>query len=38
MAEVGSIAEDTSAAIVRQLTGGKVDKAALAAAVKAARG
>lgn len=38
MREVGAIAEDTSAAIVQQLTGGKVDKAAVAAAVKAVRG
>lgn len=37
MAEVGSIAEETSAAIVQQLTGGKIDKAALAAAVKSVR-
>ncbi len=38
MREVGSIAEETSAAIVQQLTGGKVDKAALSAAVKSVRG
>ena len=38
MREVGTIAEDTSAAIFQQLTGGKVDKAALAAAVKSVRG
>jgi len=38
MGEVGSIAEDTSAAIIEQLTGGKVDKAALSAAVKSVRG
>ncbi len=38
MREVGSIAEETSAAIVQQLTGGKVDKAAVAAAVKSVRG
>lgn len=37
MAEVGSIAEETSAAIVQQLTGGKIDRAALAAAVKSVR-
>ena len=37
MREVGSIAEETSAAIVQQLTGGKVDKASLAAAVKSVR-
>ncbi|MCC6205519.1 MAG: ATP F0F1 synthase subunit B, partial [Hyphomicrobiales bacterium] len=37
MKEVGSIAEDTAAAIVQQLVGGKTDKAAIAAAVKAAR-
>ena len=38
MQEVGTIAEETSAAIIQQLTGGKADKAALAAAVKAVRG
>ena len=38
MREVGSIAEETSAAIVQQLTGSKVDKAAIAAAVKSVRG
>lgn len=38
MKEVGSIAEDTAAEIVQQLVGGKADKAAVAAAVKAARG
>jgi F-type H+-transporting ATPase subunit b len=38
MKEVGAIAEETSAAIVQQLTGGKVDRAALAAAVKLVRG
>ena len=38
MREVGAIAEETSAAIVQQLTGGKVDKASLAAAVKSVRG
>lgn len=38
MREVGSIAEETSAAIVQQLTGGKIDKAAIAAAVKSIRG
>lgn len=38
MNEVGSIAEETASAIVRELVGGSVDKAALAAAVKAARG
>lgn len=38
MAEVGGIAEATTAAIVQHLTGGKVDKAALAAAVKSVRG
>ena len=38
MSEVGTIAEETASAIVRELVGGSVDKAALAAAVKAARG
>ncbi|WP_274629862.1 F0F1 ATP synthase subunit B [Arvimicrobium flavum] len=38
MSEVGSIAEETAAAIVQQLVGGKADKAAVAAAVKTARG
>jgi F-type H+-transporting ATPase subunit b len=38
MGEVGTIAEETSAAIIQQLTGGKVDKASLAAAVKSVRG
>lgn len=38
MKEVGTIAEDTAIAIVEQLVGGKGDKAAVAAAVKAARG
>lgn len=37
MGEVGSIAESTAAAIIEQLTGGKADKAAIAAAVKASR-
>ncbi|HEY5818418.1 MAG: F0F1 ATP synthase subunit B [Tardiphaga sp.] len=37
MAEVGSIAESTAAAIIEQLTGGKADKAAITAAVKASR-
>jgi F-type H+-transporting ATPase subunit b len=37
MAEVGGIAEETSAAIVEQLTGGKADRAALADAVRLAR-
>lgn len=37
MGEVGSIAESTATAIVEQLVGGKADKAAIAAAVKAAR-
>ena len=36
MAEVGSIAEDTAAEIVQQLTGSKVEKSAVASAVKAA--
>lgn len=35
MNDVGAIAEDTTAAIVDQLLGGKVDKATVAAAVKA---
>jgi len=38
MNEVGTIAEETASVIVRELVGGSVDKAALAAAVKAARG
>lgn len=38
MKEVGSIAEDTAGAIVQELLGGKTDKTAIAAAVKAARG
>ena len=38
MKEVGSIAESTTSAIVEQLVGGKADKAAVASAVKAARG
>ncbi|RJG46040.1 F0F1 ATP synthase subunit B [Mesorhizobium sp. DCY119] len=37
MKEVGTIAEDTAAAIVQELIGGKADKAAVAAAVKAVR-
>jgi F-type H+-transporting ATPase subunit b len=37
MKEVGTIAEDTAAAIVQELIGGKLDKASVAAAVKAAR-
>jgi F-type H+-transporting ATPase subunit b len=37
MGEVGTIAEDTAAAIVQQLTGAKVDKPAVSAAVKAVR-
>ena|SRR5262245_50350641 len=37
MKEVGTIAEDTAGAIVQELIGGDVDKAAVAAAVKAAR-
>lgn len=37
MGEVGSIAEQTTAQIIEHLTGGKADKAAVAAAVKAAR-
>ena len=38
MNEVGTIAEETAAAIVSELVGGSVDKADVAAAVKAARG
>jgi F-type H+-transporting ATPase subunit b len=38
MGEVGAIAEATASVIVSELGGGSVDKAALAAAVKAARG
>lgn len=38
MSEVGTIAEETASTIVRELVGGSVDKAALVAAVKAARG
>jgi F-type H+-transporting ATPase subunit b len=38
MNEVGTIAEDTATAIVRELVGGTVDKAAVAAAVKTAQG
>lgn len=37
MNEVGVIAEETATEIVQQLIGGKTDKAAVAAAVKAAR-
>ena len=37
MKEVGTIAEDTAGAIVQELIGGKLDKAVVAAAVKAAR-
>lgn len=37
MGEVGTIAESTAAAILEQLVGGKADKAAVAAAVKASR-
>ncbi len=36
MSEVGTIAEDTATAIVQELVGGKPDKAAIQAAVKAA--
>jgi F-type H+-transporting ATPase subunit b len=36
MKEVGSIAEDTAAEIVRELLGGRIDKASVATAVKAA--
>lgn len=38
MTEVGTIAEETAAAIVGELVGGSVDKAAVAAAVKSAQG
>jgi F-type H+-transporting ATPase subunit b len=38
MRDVGQIAEDTAAAIVQELIGSKADKAAVSAAVKAARG
>ena len=38
MQEVGSIAEETASAIVRELVGGNVDQSAVAAAVKSARG
>ena len=38
MREVGAIAEETAAAIVQQLLGGKADAAAVAAAVKSVRG
>ncbi|MGE0501618.1 MAG: F0F1 ATP synthase subunit B [Rhizobiaceae bacterium] len=37
MKEVGSIAEQTAAAIIQELVGGKADKVAVAAAVAAAR-
>ena len=37
MKEVGTIAEDAAGEIVHELIGGKMDKAAVAAAVKAAR-
>jgi len=35
LSDVGTIAEETAAAIVQELVGGKVDKASLSAAVKA---
>lgn len=38
MRDVGQIAEETASAVVRQLVGSDADKAAVAAAVKAARG
>lgn len=38
MRDVGSIAEETATAIVQELLGAKADKAAVSAAVKAARG
>jgi F-type H+-transporting ATPase subunit b len=38
LGEVDTIAEDAAAAIIRQLVGGTVDKAAIAAAVKATKG
>lgn len=37
MGEVGNIAEDTTAAIVQQLTGSNIDKPTVSAAVKAVR-
>ncbi|MBA3447541.1 MAG: F0F1 ATP synthase subunit B [Pseudaminobacter sp.] len=37
MKEVGTIAEETAATIVQELVGGKIDRAAVAVAVKAAR-
>lgn len=37
MADLGAIAEETTAAIVKQLVGNSMDKAAVGAAVKAAR-
>jgi len=37
LSDVGAIAEETAATIVRELVGGNVDKAALSAAVKAVR-
>ncbi|RTL95986.1 MAG: ATP F0F1 synthase subunit B, partial [Hyphomicrobiales bacterium] len=36
MKEVGTIAEDTTSAIVEALVGGKADKSEIAAAVKSA--
>ncbi|TIU06774.1 MAG: ATP F0F1 synthase subunit B, partial [Mesorhizobium sp.] len=36
MKEVGTIAEDTTSAIVEALVGGKTDKAEISAAVKSA--
>ncbi len=38
MKEVGTIAEDTAAEIVKKIVGGTVDKASISAAVKAVRG
>ena len=37
LSDVGTIAEETAATIVQELVGGKVDKASLSAAVKAAQ-
>jgi len=38
MRDVGTIAEETASAIVQELLGGRTDKAAVAAAVRSARG
>ena len=37
MQDVGAIAEDAAAAIVQELVGGKADRTAVSAAVRAAR-